>query len=97
MLQSSVVAPIHPLSVLLQPIRRGGQAMCTLMITALLHCYPNPRSKTARKKSATKRHCSSFIAQTSASKKKRSQSLSSINKDDKYLDSDDDSSASSLL
>jgi hypothetical protein len=101
MLQASVVVPIRPLPVLLQPIRREGEAMWTLMMdidddssTSLL---PQSKKKKTRKKSATKRCCSSSIAQTSASKKKRSQSLSSINKDDKYLDGDDDSSASLLL
>ncbi len=41
MLQASIVVPICPLPVLLQPIRRGGEAMWTLMTTALLHCCPN--------------------------------------------------------
>jgi hypothetical protein len=87
MLQASVVVPICPLPVLLQPIRREGETMWTLMTTALLHCCPNPRRDSddtmpalllpqARNKS----HGGTSIAHTSASKKKRGVTIHCLTK-----------------
>jgi hypothetical protein len=75
--------------------RRGGQV--DIDDDSYASLLPQSKKRTARKKSATKRRCFSSIAQTSASQKRRSHSLSSINEDGEYLDSDDDRSGSLLL